>query len=139
MIDFAMIKDLIPPQGSINFSVTPGRSGRLIVLVQPIYPKIDGLTGKEEKAYTQARTPLVLEGTPEELNADFMNIMKNTRTEEEGLHHAFNKKQEAIQKAIETKEGKDLKESEKETPKPTQKVPASEPSAAGDKNLQLFG
>jgi len=139
MIDFGMIADLIPPQGSIAFTVTPGRMGRLIVLVQPIYPKIDGLSGKEEKAYAQARTPLVLEGTPEELNADFMDILTKTRTEEEGLHLAFNKKHQAIQKAIDTKEGKDPKTSEKETQAPTQKDTPFVTPSDDDKTLKLFG
>ncbi len=104
MFDFKKIATLIPPQGHISFTITAGRKDHLVVLVQPIYAAIEGLTGQKKEDYQQARVPMVLEGTPEELNNDFMRILEETEATEGNLQRAFLAKQEAIIKAISTTE-----------------------------------
>ncbi len=104
MFDFNKIASLIPPQGKISFTITAGRNAHLVVLVQPIYPAIDTLKGQKKEDYQQARVPMVLEGTPEELNNDFMRMLEETGTTEGMLQRAFLAKQEAIKKAISTTE-----------------------------------
>jgi len=104
MFDFNKIASLIPPQGNISFTITAGRNAHLVVLVQPIYPAIDTLNGQKKEDYQQARVPMVLEGTPDELNNDFMRMLEETGTAEGMLQRAFLAKQEAIKKAISTTE-----------------------------------
>ncbi|MFQ5779532.1 MAG: PRTRC system protein E [Nitrospiria bacterium] len=102
MFDFKRIATLIPPQGHVSFTITAGRNDRLVVLVQPIYPAIEELTGEKKEDYQRARVPMVLEGTPEELNNDFIRILEETEAAEGNLQRAFLAKQEAIDKAIST-------------------------------------
>ncbi len=102
MFDFKKIAPLIPPQGRIAFTITTGRNDRLVVLVQPIYAALEDLAGQKKEDYQQARVPMVLEGSPEELNQDFIRILEETESAEGNLQRAFLAKQVAIDKAIST-------------------------------------
>lgn len=100
MFDFTKIANLIPPQGKVTFTITTGERGKLVVLFHPMYPEAKGLSGKEKELYEQARVPLVIKATPEELNEGFMLLIEQNHEEEGRLHRAFSAKREAVSKAI---------------------------------------
>ncbi|TAK06513.1 MAG: hypothetical protein EPO39_08670 [Candidatus Manganitrophaceae bacterium] len=100
MFDFLKIANLIPPQGKVTFTVTTGERGKLVVLFHPMYPEVKGLSGKEKDLYDQARVPLVIKATPEELNEGFMSLIEQNYEEEGRLHRAFSAKRDAVSKAI---------------------------------------
>ncbi|MFY9269009.1 MAG: hypothetical protein WAO55_04585 [Candidatus Manganitrophaceae bacterium] len=100
MFDFTKIANLIPPQGKVTFTFTTGERGKLVVLFHPMYPEVKGLSGKEKELYEQARVPLVIKATSEELNEGFMSLIEQNYEEEGRLHRAFSAKREAVSKAI---------------------------------------
>ncbi len=100
MFDFNKIANLIPPQGKVTFTITTGERGNLVVLFHPMYPEVSHLSGKEKDLYEQARVPLVIKATPEELNEGFMSLIEQNYEEEGRLHRAFSVKREAVSTAI---------------------------------------
>ncbi|MBI3803563.1 MAG: hypothetical protein HY282_07345 [Nitrospirae bacterium] len=100
MIDFNKLAELIPLQGKITFTISKIQLDHLMVLVHPVFPSVDGLSGAEKVRYDQARVPIAIKATADELNEKFLGILMQNFEEDGRLYRAMSEKRKAVDKAI---------------------------------------
>ena len=120
MVDFNKLAELIPLQGKITFTISKIHLDHLMVLVHPVFPSVDGLSGAEKVHYDQARVPIAIKATADELNERFLGILMQNFEEDGRLYRAMSEKRKAVDRAIST--------SAKTSPKKEQ---STGPTAAG--------
>lgn len=125
MIDFNKLAELIPLQGKITFTISKIQLDHLMVLVHPVFPSVDGLSGAEKVRYDQARVPIAIKATADELNEKFLGILMQNFEEDGRLYRAMSEKRKAVDKAISA--------SGKASPKKEQSVNPTAASAPQEK------
>lgn len=111
MVDFNKLAELIPLQGKITFTISKIQLDHLMVLVHPVFPSVDGLSGAEKVRYDQARVPIAIKATADELNEKFLGLLMNDFEEDGRLYRAMSEKRKAVDKAIsESRKGSPKKE-----------------------------
>src|SRR5581483_5035675 len=102
MVDFNKLAELIPLQGKITFTISKIHLDHLMVLVHPVFPSVDGLSGAEKVHYDQARVPIAIKATADELNERFLGILMQNFEEDGRLYRAMSEKRKAVDRAIST-------------------------------------
>ena len=95
MLNASQIISLIPQDGSLLFLMTKTKEGQLTVVVDPKYPKTS-----ESTVLKEALSPKTITGTPEELDAGFMEYLSKTVASANNLKEALEKIEAETKAAI---------------------------------------
>ncbi len=75
MLTANQIVKLVPEGGSITFSFTVTKEGKLAVLFKPQYPENKNLSHDVKEAVEKVTAPRLITGTPDELDNSFMELI----------------------------------------------------------------
>ena len=86
MLNASQILTLIPQDGSLLLLMTKTKEGQITVVVDPKYPK-----SAENTALKEVLSPKTITGTPEQLDAGFMEYLTKTVASANNLKEALEK------------------------------------------------